>query len=36
MNNKNNLDEILYGIVCIIATIVFVGYLAMGLYKVLN
>jgi hypothetical protein len=30
MNRKNELDSILYGVVCVIATWVIVGYLVMG------
>lgn len=36
MNNRNNLDSILYGVVCVIATWVVVGYLVMGVCKLIN
>ena len=36
MNRKNNLDEILYGIVCVIASWVFGGYLVMFICKILS
>ena len=35
MNNKNNLDSFLYGVVCVIATWVVVGYLVMGFCKLI-
>jgi len=36
MNKRNNLDEIIYGIVYVIASWVFAGYLVMIIYKLLN
>ena len=35
MSNKNNLDSILYGVVCIIFCVVVIGYLVMGISKLI-